>query len=193
MLTDPTPKPGAYHAARSLAAAAADFVDRRFFLLGIVAAVGLAGLSAPALDEAVRARLALAVDWTAPVGIFLISGLTMPTHQLGAATQLWRAHLAIQSFNLLLMPGVTAAVCAPLCAAGALSASAADGMVITAALPTTVNMCIALTRIANGDEPLAVFNAVLGNLLGTVVSPVLIFALLGKVGKRGEGGSMVGV
>jgi sodium/bile acid cotransporter 7 len=189
MHTDNDPKqPPSCDAARSFAATAADFVDRRFFLLGLAASVGLAGWSAPELDDAAQARLAVAVNWVAPVGIFLISGVTMPTHQLGAASQRVRAHLAIQSFSLLLIPCATAAVCAPLRAAGALSASAADGMVITAALPTTVNMCIALTRIACGDEPLAVFNAVLGNLLGTLVSPLLIFALLGQVGRRRVGG-----
>lgn len=159
----------------------ADFADRRFFVLGVVVAVALAAWAAPQLGQADQERLDTAVKWGAPIGIFLISGVTMPTNELGAATRRLSAHLAIQSYNLLLIPCVTAAVCTPLRLVHVLSPSAADGMIITAALPTTVNMCIALTRAAFGDEALAVFNAVLGNLIGTVVSPLLIFAMLGQM------------
>merc|ERR1712087_659550 len=47
------------------------------------------------------------------------------------------------------------------------------------AVPTTVNMCVALTRAAGGNEALAIFNAVIGNLLGVLLTPSLLLYLLG--------------
>merc|ERR1740133_620064 len=40
-------------------------------------------------------------------------------------------------------------------------------------------MCVALTRSAGGNEALAIFNAVIGNVLGVVVTPPLLLLLLG--------------
>jgi len=168
-------------AALSLCGAVAGFLDRRFFLVGAITAVAMAYPLSRVLNEDTETVLDLAARWVSPVGIFLISGVTLPTHQLAAATQRVSAHLYIQGFNLLLMPAVTLLVVTPLRSASLLSPSAADGMLITLALPTTINMSIALTRIAGGNESLAVFNAVLGNLLGMIFTPLLVFAMLGQV------------
>ena len=46
-------------------------------------------------------------------------------------------------------------------------------------LPTTVNMCVVLTQSAGGSVASALFNAVLGNLLGIFATPLLIFHFLG--------------
>ena len=54
-----------------------------------------------------------------------------------------------------------------------------DGLLAMAAVPTTVNMCVAITRAAGGSEALAIFNAVIGNLLGVVLTPPLLLLLLG--------------
>ena len=54
-----------------------------------------------------------------------------------------------------------------------------DGLLAMAAVPTTVNMCVALTRSAGGNEALAIFNAVIGNILGVVLTPFLLLRLLG--------------
>jgi hypothetical protein len=54
-----------------------------------------------------------------------------------------------------------------------------DGVVALACLPTTVNMCIVLTGSAGGATAASLFNAVLGNMLGVFVSPLLLFRFLG--------------
>ena len=51
-------------------------------------------------------------------------------------------------------------------------------MLVMSALPTTVNMCVALTQSAGGNVAAALANAVIGNLLGVVATPALLYALL---------------
>jgi len=46
----------------------------------------------------------------------------------------------------------------------------------------TVNMVLVLTASAGGDEAAAVFNAALGNLLGVIISPMLILIYVGVKG-----------
>ena len=106
----------------------------------------------------------------------------MPTDRLAAAATRVRAHAAIQAFSLGAIPLITLAACAALSTAGLLSPPVRDGMLTLSVLPTTVNMCVALSRTAGGDEALAVFNAILGNLLGIVVTPALLLFLLGRTG-----------
>ena len=47
-------------------------------------------------------------------------------------------------------------------AAGILSQDLADGMVIGASLPMTINMVLVLTKASGGDESLAIVNAAAG-------------------------------
>jgi solute carrier family 10 (sodium/bile acid cotransporter), member 7 len=58
----------------------------------------------------------------------------------------------------------------------------ADGMVVCASLPMAINMVVVLCHAAHGDEAAAVFNATLSNLLGVVVSPLLIPLYVGVTG-----------
>ena len=51
---------------------------------------------------------------------------------------------------------------------------------MTACLPTTVNMCVALTGAAGGNVAAALANAVIGNVLGVFATPLLILALLSR-------------
>jgi len=164
----------------ALPARALDFADRQFFLVGVISAI-----SAAAVAPGIGGRsplLSLGVSWGAPFGIFLIAGVNMPTGKLAKAATRVRAHAAIQAFSVLLVPLLTVAVCTPLSAAGLLSPVIRDAFLVLSVLPTTVNMCVALSRAAGGDEALAVFNAVLGNLLGIFVTPLMLLLLLGRTG-----------
>ena len=97
----------------------------------------------------------------ATCGIFLLSGLNLPTSELARAAVSVRLHTLIQGFNLLLIPLTTVLSCNALLAAGLLSPALRDGMVVMGLLPTTINMCVALSRSSGGDEAVAIFNAVL--------------------------------
>jgi sodium/bile acid cotransporter 7 len=63
-----------------------------------------------------------------------------------------------------------------------LSQDLADGMVVAASLPMTINMVLVLTKSSDGDEAAAIFNAAASNLVGVFLSPVLILGYLGVTG-----------
>ena len=156
------------------------FVDKRYFLVGVTAAVALAAAAPGIGRKGGILRPELTVAWGATCSIFLISGLTLPTSELKAAASRVREHAAIQTFNLALFPAAMLGVCALVAPTGLLPAAALDGMLVMSALPTTVNMCVALTRAAGGSEALAIFNAVLGNVLGVFLTPPLLLLLVGR-------------
>ena len=122
-------------------------------------------------------RPELTVGWGATCGIFFLSGLTLPTSELAAAAFRVREHTAIQGVNLVVLPLIMWSITTLLGAR--ISSTLRAGLLAMSALPTTVNMCVALTRSAGGNEALAIFNAVIGNVLGVVVTPPLLLLLLG--------------
>ena len=56
------------------------------------------------------------------------------------------------------------------------------GVLVLACLPTTIGSCVAVTGQAGGNQAIALVNSVLGNLLGIVVTPLLVLWLTGKAG-----------
>ena len=97
-------------------------------------------------------RPELTVAWGATCGIFFLSGLTLPTSELAAAAFRVREHAAIQGVNLAVLPAIMWSVTTLLGAK--ISATLRAGLLAMSALPTTVNMCVALTRSADGNEAL---------------------------------------
>ena len=128
--------------------AAVGFVDRRYFLVGIGCAIGLAAGNPAFGRVAGPLRPELTVSWGASCAIFLISGLTLPTSALAAAARRVKLHAAVQSFNLGLIPLGALGFTTILSRLGALAPEACAGLLAMSALPTTINMCIALTRSA---------------------------------------------
>ena len=163
-----------------VAANVQDFVERRFFLVGVVGAVALAAVVPDVGREGGILHPELSVAWGATCGIFLLAGLSLPTTQFKVAALQWREHALIQSFSFIAIPLAMSSICAALDRFGLLGRSLLDGMLVMAALPTTVNMCVALTRSSNCNEALAIFNAALGNILGVVLTPTLLLLLLGR-------------
>jgi len=153
------------------------FLDRRYFLVGAASAVALAAIAPTIGCTGGFFRPELTVGWGATCGIFFISGLTLPTSELAAAAFRVREHTAIQGVNLIVLPLIMWSITTLLGAR--ISATLRAGLLAMSALPTTVNMCVALTRSAGGNEALAIFNAVIGNVLGVVVTPPLLLLLLG--------------
>lgn len=116
--------------------------------------------------------------------IFLLSGLSLQTSDLAKAVANVRLNGLVQLVIFAAWPfGIGLPLRRLLTAGGGLIAPAlADGLLILTTLPTTVNMCIMLTSAGGGDVASAICNAVLSNMAGIVLTPLLLVHFFGGAG-----------
>jgi len=149
------------------------FIRGNWFLLGIVCVVAAAWWAPAGGEASAPARV---LSKAAVVAIFVLSGVSLPSEQVRAGLRNVRAHAYLQGFVYVVVP-------AYFWAAGWLLGGAVDerllaGFYALAVLPTTISSCIVFTQMAGGNVMTAIFNAVLANLLGVFVSPLLLTLLL---------------
>jgi sodium/bile acid cotransporter 7 len=108
-----------------------------------------------------------------------MAGLGLKTEEFAKAFQRFKFNLFVQCFNFGVVSSVVYGVSRGLVGAGAIAQGLADGMVVCASLPVTINMVLVLTKASGGDEAAAIFNAAFGNMCGVFLSPVLILGYLG--------------
>ena len=150
---------------------------KRFaFTLQLLAILGLAALS-PELGRHLQQYLPL--KKVAIATIFAVTGLGLRTRHVFDQVGQVRTHLVTQILSFVVFPCAVLATHWPF-------DSAADGQLTVglyalAAVPTTISSCVVFTSLAGGNSAAAMFNAVLGNVLGIVVSP-FVFLLLARAG-----------
>ena len=130
------------------------------FLILVVVAILLARAYPPIGAEYLVPEIT--ATWLAVCIIFLMAGLGLKTEEFKNAFSQIGFNLTIQLFNFGVVSAVTFGVSRGLEAAGILSQDLADGMVIGASLPMTINMVLVLTKASGGDESLAIVNAASG-------------------------------
>ncbi len=143
------------------------------FLLAILLAVGVATLlpatggAAHGLDWAIRVLIA--------VLFFMYGGRLAPAEALAGLAH-WRLHAVILAFTYLVFPLLGLALL-PL-QGRALSPELYAGILFLCAIPSTVQSSIAFTSIAGGNVAGAIVSASVSNLLGVVLTPLLVLVLL---------------
>lgn len=174
--TTPNPPPSMAQRAWRLLSS---FYQQNEFLILVVTVIGLARLYPPL--GAIYLYPHITSTWIAICFIFLLSGITLPSAELAQVFTAWKLHLFVQSFSFGLDSVLLFGVSRLLLHWGLVHATLADGMILVGTLPMTINSAYVLTKCANGDEAAALFNSILGNMLGIFVSPVLLF-LYSRVG-----------
>jgi sodium/bile acid cotransporter 7 len=140
-----------------------------WFLFGMLVAVGLAwiapepGARGGVLHAELLNKLGVAL-------IFFLHGLTLSFAALKAGTLRWRLHLLVQLSTFVLFPLLGLVIITVL--ADRLSAGLRTGLFFLCALPSTVSSSVALTALARGNVPAAVFNATLSSVLGVFLTPL---------------------
>jgi sodium/bile acid cotransporter 7 len=141
------------------------------FLLGMISAVALATLA----PEVGRSGGPLHADALADVGIFAIfflHGADLSLEQLRAGVSRWRLHLFVQAFTFCVFPLLWVAFRAV--AGRAVPPDLMLGFFYLCALSSTITSSVAMTALARGNVPGAIFNATLSSLLGVFLTPLLV-------------------
>jgi sodium/bile acid cotransporter 7 len=139
------------------------------FLLILVLTVALASLL-PVSGGAAEAVSTVAT--AAVMLLFFLHGARLPRENLVAALGHWRLHVAILATTFVVFPllGLLLSSALPSLLPGPLW----TGVLFLCALPSTVQSSIAFTSIARGNVAGTVASAAASNLIGIVLTPVIM-------------------
>lgn len=159
------------------------------FLIAIAAAVALA-FAAPSLGAG-DGPLAMGAVTDAGIAlVFLLHGAAIAPAAMRAAVGHWRLHLLVQSSTWVLFPLLGLAVWHG--GAGWLSPEARLGYFFLCAVSSTISSSVAMTAMARGNVPGAVFDATLSSLIGMIATPLLIALVADTAGGGAPVWSQVG-
>ena len=156
------------------------FYNQYEFLILVVCAILIAKAYPPL--GAVHLAPQITATWIAVILIFLLAGLGLKTEEFSKALLEWKFNAVVQTYNFFVDSAVVYGVSRLLVATNALQPASADGLVVCASLSMTINMVIVLTSSSGGNEASAIFNSAAGNMIGILLTPVLILGYLGRAG-----------
>lgn len=156
------------------------------FLLLLVAVVALAtvlparGSAADALSVATKVVIAL---------LFLLYGARLSPQQAWHGVRQWKLHLLVLATTFVVFPllGLAARVLVP----SVLTDDLYAGLLFLCLVPSTVQSSIAFTSMARGHVSAAIVSASLSNIVGVLLTPLLVLVLMPIGGAPRVDGSAV--
>jgi len=118
--------------------------------------------------------------------LFFLYGARLTTSQVLDGVRAWKLQGSMLAATYLVFPALGLA--AQLLPDAVLAPSLRTGLLYLTLLPSTVQSSVVLTSIARGNVAGAVTGATVSNVLGIVVTPLLVVVLLGGQGVVGSGG-----
>jgi sodium/bile acid cotransporter 7 len=153
------------------------------FLVALFAVVLIASV-APARGEAVQY---LSVLTSAAIALlFFLHGARLSRKAVFEGIGAWRVHLAVLGATFVMFPimGLLAQRLADVWLPPTIGA----GVLLLCLMPSTVQSSIAFTAMGKGNVSAAVCSAALSNVLGVVVTPLLVSVLFARHGGEVTGG-----
>ena len=143
------------------------------FLILLVLTIVLAsllparGAAVPIFGAATDAAIAL---------LFFLHGAKLSREAIFAGIGNWRLHLLVLSSSFLLFPLLGWSMAHG--AVGLTSPEILSGLLYLSLVPSTVQSSIAFTAMAGGNVPAAVCSASLSNIVGIVLTPIMVGLLI---------------
>ncbi|WP_199729752.1 bile acid:sodium symporter family protein [Tessaracoccus sp. OH4464_COT-324] len=131
----------------------------------------------------IRGQAAEFYSWFTVAAVFVLFfgyGARLSTEETIAGVKHWRLHLTILACTFVLFPLLGLPML--LLPDGLVSPPVAAGLVYLCLAPSTVQSSINMTSVAGGNVPAAMISATASNVLGVVLTPMLVFALLPATG-----------
>jgi solute carrier family 10 (sodium/bile acid cotransporter), member 7 len=141
-----------------------------------------------------RGDVATGVGWltdAAIVLLFFMHGAKLSPQEALVGARHWRLHTVVFLSTFALFPLL--ALSARLLAPGFLPESLWAGVILLAALPSTVQASIVFTSVAGGNVPAALCSASASSLLGVFLTPLIAGLLLTSHGLDISVGSVLGI
>jgi len=146
---------------------------KEWFVPALIAVVAVASVL-PCYGAGVRVFDSLAL--LAIGSLFFLQGARLSRDAIVAGMKNWRLHLGIASATFVLFPllGLGLLGLSP----GILTPPLQIGVLFVCALPSTVQSSIALTSIARGNVAGAICAATASNIIGVILTPLLLALML---------------
>ena len=158
------------HAGRRQVQTRMKFLPDRFVLLMVLAVI--LALVFPQIGVADGPlKLGLVTDFGIAL-VFFLHGAYLERQKLVTGLKNWKVHLLIQTTTFVVFPILGLLLFFTLNTV--LPEFLLLGFFFVAALPSTVSSSVAMTALAKGNVPVAVFNATLSGLLGMIITPALM-------------------
>ena len=157
-------------------------LSRDWFLAGMLLAVLLASF----FPDAGRSGGWLHMEHAVDVGVaivFFLHGLTISLESFKAGLMRWPVHVVVQALTFALFPVLFFPFRALF--AGFIPPALMLGFLYLCVLPSTITSSVAMTGMARGNVPAAIFNATLSSLLGILMTPLLV-SLMANTQGTGE-------
>ena len=121
--------------------------------------------------------------------LFLLYGVRLSPTEAWHGLRHWRLHLLVLGATFVAFPllGLAAHALVPT----VLTPGLYTGVLLLCLVPSTVQSSIAFTSIAHGNVPAAIVSATLSNMLGVVLTPLLVVLLVHTGGTARIDGSAV--
>jgi sodium/bile acid cotransporter 7 len=124
--------------------------------------------------------------------ILFLQGLSMPLEKVRRGAGNWQLHVIIQAFTFVIFPIVGLGFQAVLPHLWTDEPEAIkQGFLYLCVLPSTVSTSVVLTSVAGGNTAAAILSAAFSNIVGVILTPLLVNFLMQATGHSGPIGPLL--
>ncbi|GAA0831338.1 bile acid:sodium symporter [Marinomonas arenicola] len=164
-------------------------LKKEWFLVGMLAAIGLSVIWPNAGASHGLLRLDQVTQWGIAL-VFFLHGVNLSPREVRKGLGSWRLHVFIQLATFAVYPLIW--ILLGQWFEQFLPQALAFGFCFLLILPSTISSSVAMTAIAGGNVPGAIFNASLSSVLGIFLTPLFVQLFMGMSGGHVDLGDTVG-